>query len=255
MNRHIRLIAAATVLVGLVTFGLADYASSSSSDVYTVQAGDSLWAIATSRGITVAQLASANRMNPNDILLIGRRLVIPGQSAASTPSQPVVVAAAPNRNPVSFCATFRPSGGSWGRLPAGLAGSSRYYQLRPIFQEWSNYYDISLPLLEAVAWQESGWQQGVVSPTGAIGVGQVEPYTATFITTNLVGHPLNIHSAADNIHMSAAFLNYLAEIEGNNRCATIAAYYEGPLNLQTRGVLPSAQQYVADVEALLPEFE
>lgn len=256
-HRQFRLIAAATVLAGLVTFGLADFPSSSSSPSYTVQAGDSLWSIATSHGLTVAQLASANRLDPNDILPIGRHLVLPSLSAPSAASSSASSSSSSSSggDPWSFCADFHSIGGGWGERPAGLAGTSRYYQLQPIFEEWSDYYDVSLPLLEAVAWQESGWQQDVVSPTGAVGIGQIEPYTATFITGDLVGRPLNINSVSDNIRMSAAFLGYLADVEGNSRCATIAAYYEGPLNLQTYGVLPSAQQYVADVEALEPEFE
>ena len=36
--------------------------------------------------------------------------------------------------------------------------------------------------------------------------------------------------------------------------ATIAAYYEGPLNLSRSGVFPETQLYVASVEALIPRF-
>ena len=67
--------------------------------------------------------------------------------------------------------------------------------------------------------------------------------------------PMNINSVSDNIRMSAAFLAYLADVEGNNRCMTIAAYYEGPVNLERYGVFPETQAYVASVEALIPEFE
>ena len=64
------------------------------------------------------------------------------------------------------------------------------------------------------------------------------PSTASFISSSLVGMPLNINSVSDNIRMSAALLSYLADIEGNNRCDTIAAYYEGALNLSQYGVFP-----------------
>ena len=90
---------------------------------------------------------------------------------------------------------------------------------------------------------------------GAVGAGQIMPSTATFITSSLVGMPLNINSVSDNIRMSAALLSYLADIEGNNRCDTIAAYYEGALNLSKYGVFPESQVYVASVEALIPRFE
>lgn len=221
-----------------------------------MQPGDSLWSIATARGLTVAQLASANQLDPNDILPIGLNLHLPSKgsvtlTAASTP--PAASLKASNR--WTFCSTFTASPGPLGVLPSQLSGTSAYYRLAPIFERWASYYDLSLPLLEAVAWQESGWQQNVVSATGAIGVGQIEPYTAKFIASDLVGMRLDPHSVSDNIRMSAAFLAYLAHIEGNNRCATIVAYYEGPLNLGALGVLPDAQQYVADVEALIPRFQ
>ena len=120
---------------------------------------------------------------------------------------------------------------------------------------WANHYDLSAPLLEAIAWQESGWQQDVVSSAGAVGTGQILPSTASFVSTDLVGMPLNIKSQSDNIRMSAALLSYLADIEGNNRCDVIAAYYEGSINLSRYGVFPDTQAYVANVEALIPEFE
>lgn len=252
-QRHIRLVLSAVVLLGAVAFGLADWASSSSPG-YEVQPGDSLWSIASAHGLTVSQLAAANHLDPADILLIGTHLYIPS-AAAGVVAASFTPATSAGASPSSFCADFTPSPGPYGVLPPGLYGSSAYYDLTPIFEHWASHYGLSTPLLEAVAWQESGWQQGVVSPTGAIGVGQIEPYTAAFISRYLVGMNLDPSSVSDNIRLSAAFLDYLAGVEGNNRCATIAAYYEGPLTLQAKGVLPETQQYVADVEALLPRFE
>jgi soluble lytic murein transglycosylase-like protein len=140
-------------------------------------------------------------------------------------------------------------------LPELLAQSPGRLALQPLYVKWANYYDLSLPLLEAIGWQESGWQQGVVSATGAIGAGQIMPGTGKFIVHQLIGQHMNIHSVSDNIRMSAAFLAYLADVEGNNRCKTIAAYYEGPLNLAQYGVFPDSESYVASVEALIPRFE
>jgi hypothetical protein len=247
---------AAICLTALVGAGAAA-SGSSKSNVYVVQPGDTLWAISQSRGLTVAQLAAANNMNPNDLLLIGRRLVIPtpGQpSSAASPSSP---SNGPSSaaNPLTFCSTFVPAGGPWGVLPSMLQESPNRLALQPLFEHWANYYDLYLPLLEAVAWQESGWQQNVVSSAGAIGTGQIMPSTAQFVNSQIVGMRLNIHSVSDNIRMSAALLAYLADLEGNNRCDTIAAYYEGPVNLSQYGVFPESQVYVASVEALIPRFE
>jgi hypothetical protein len=242
----------------LVAAGAAGFATSA-AHTYVVQPGDSLWAISQTDGLTVSQLAAANHMDPNDLLLIGRDLVIPSNDPAPATTQSAPRAGTSGgsaaANPRTFCSTFVPQGGPWGVLPQLLQQSPDRLALQPLFIRWANHYNLSLSLLEAIAWQESGWQQGVVSSAGAVGTGQLLPTTATFISETLIGMPMNINSVSDNIRMSAAFLAYLAGVEGNNQCATIAAYYEGPLNMSQYGVFPESQAYVASVEALIPEFQ
>ncbi len=262
MRRHFRLTAVVLSLGLLIAAGAAGFVTSS---VHVVQPGDTLWAISRANGLTVAQLAAANNMGENDLLLIGRHLYIPLSGSGSTSSAAVSTASSSTgssssgsssaSNPSTFCSTFSESGGPWGVLPSLLQESPSRLALQPLFIHWASYYGLSLPLLEAIAWQESGWQQGVTSSVGAVGTGQIMPATATFISGSLIGMPMNINSVSDNIRMSAAFLAYLADIEGNNRCRTIAAYYEGPVNLSTYGVFPESQVYVASVEALIPRFE
>jgi LysM repeat protein len=259
-------IALATLsLAVLVTAGAAA-SGSGGSDIYVVQPGDTLWALSRANGLTVAQLAAANNMNPNDLLLIGRRLVIPTPAQASSSASSSASSGSSSSsgssngsgsaaNPFRFCSSFVAAGGPWGVLPSLLQESPDRLALQPLFEHWANYYGLSLPLLEAVAWQESGWQQNVVSSVGAVGTGQIMPSTAQFITSQIVGMPLNINSVSDNIRMSAALLSYLADIEGNNQCDTIAAYYEGAVNLSQYGVFPESQVYVASVEALIPRFQ
>lgn len=58
--------------------------TATSDGTYTVQAGDTLFKIATSFGLTVAELAEANGIiNPN-VLEIGQVLVIPGADGGTT---------------------------------------------------------------------------------------------------------------------------------------------------------------------------
>jgi soluble lytic murein transglycosylase-like protein len=258
-----------SLLVVMVSLGLLTGAGAAGFSVahsYVVQPGDSLWAISRANGLTVSQLAAANQMNENDLLLIGRHLTIPSDapqaattssgSAATSSSAPSASASGPSTaNPWTFCSTFVAQGGPWGVMPELLQQSPDRLALQPLFMQWASHYGLSLPLLEAIAWQESGWQQAAVSSAGAVGTGQLMPGTASFISSTLVGAPLNINSVSDNIRMSAAFLSYLAGVEGNNRCATIAAYYEGPDNLRQYGVFPETEAYVASVEALIPRFE
>jgi hypothetical protein len=248
--------ASVAVLGVLLAAGAAAYGTGHS---YVVKAGDSLWAIARANGISVNQLAAANHMPVTNLILIGSQLQIPGadQTPASSAAPAVTTAAAQTENPWSFCSTFSstPAPGTWGVMPDLLRQSPDRLALQALFIKWANHYNVSLPLLEAIAWQESGWQQGVVSSTGAVGAGQIMPGTANFISGTLIGMNMNIDSVNDNIRMSAAFLRYLADVEGNNRCATIAAYYEGPVNLNKYGIFPDTQAYVANVEALIPRFE
>ena len=243
------MIAAASAVVALAAAGWAG-----GSSQYTVRAGDSLWAIATARGITVAQLASVNGIDPNAILPIGKVLTIPG---AVTPTAQVVPATAgPTFQAQSGCSTLAvPSSGPAGELAAVVDASPGLSGVRQLLSEWAGYYGIPIALFEAVTWQESGWYQGAVSTTGAVGVGQIEPGTAQFISQVLMGRPMNAYMLSDNVEMSAAYLAYLSHVEGANQCAMLAAYYEGPLELQTYGLLPDARTYVSDIDALVPLFE
>jgi LysM repeat protein len=265
-----RLIRAGSIVMAVASLGLLGAGAAAftggGANIRVVQPGDTLWAISRADGLTVAQLAAANHMNPNDILLIGRHLIIPrpgsrpaSQSSTSRSSRPAHARSSPasrsGANPWTFCSTFVPRTGPWGVLPALLRESPRRLALRPLFERWANHYNLSAPLLEAIAWQESGWQQNVVSSAGAVGTGQILPSTASFVSKTLVGLPLNIKSQSDNIRMSAALLSFLADMQGNNRCKVIAAYYEGSINVSEHGVFPDTQAYVASVEALIPEFE
>jgi soluble lytic murein transglycosylase-like protein len=276
-----RILAGAAGIALVAAAGQASFAgsllSSSSAPVYVVQPGDSLWRIARIDGLTVDQLAAANNLPSDAYLRIGQVLTIPpasyvpgssssgsasltsataessnqGGSSSSAGAQPLVDAPTP---PGSFCAN---SSWPWASVPLPwlLSHSPDRLALRPLFVEWANYYGVRPALVEAIAWQESGWQEGVVSPDGAVGIGQIIPSTANFIDNDLIGESLDPRNAADNIRMSAAFIGFLNRLEGGNVCNVIAAYYEGPLNLQTDGVFTITKPYVEDVEGLIPTFQ
>ena len=65
----------------------ADYpASGERLQTYVVQSGDSLWSVARRYGVTVADLALWNSMSPQDILGIGRELVVWSDSPVFVPT-------------------------------------------------------------------------------------------------------------------------------------------------------------------------
>jgi len=102
---------------------------------YTVAAGDTLWSIAASAGVSVEQLAAANGLGGDSLLRLGKVLVIPAASfraparpAASAPrlrAQPADTppAAAPRLE--AAAQTFVPTGGPSAAGQTAVAGPRR----------------------------------------------------------------------------------------------------------------------------------
>jgi len=252
----------AAAVVGAACGFVATASFASGEAVYVVQPGDTLWSIATEDGLTVEQLATANGLDPSGVLLAGAVLHIP---PASGPGDAVAAVSAGEgaTGEADQAGGSTVADGPWcdpsraapfGVVPAELEVTGAL-ALRPVFEQWARADGVSPALVEAIAWQESGWQQGVVSPAGAVGIGQLLPATAAFVNDDLLVRRLDPYSVTGNIALMTRFVAYLAAEEQGNLCATIAAYYEGPTELQAFGVLPSARQYVADVESLLIRFE
>jgi soluble lytic murein transglycosylase-like protein len=209
---------------GVAATGRASVATTPAT--YVVQRGDSLSSIAAHYGTSVQELARANRIGNRDLIVIGRQLVVPNTAG---------------------------SGHAPGVLPARLRAHPDRLALRPLFEKWAAHYGVPADLIEALAWIESGWQTGVVSRTGAIGVGQLQPATVDFMQL-LIGMRLDPRSANDNIRMSARFLRYLLDRTGNNVPVSLAAYYQGLRSVTTGSMLPDTKQYVAAVQAVRPSF-
>lgn len=105
-------------------------------------------------------------------------------------------------------------------------------------------------LVEATAYWESGWNQGRVSNTGAVGLMQIQPEVAADLAPRLVGHPVDLQDAAQNADLGAAILRAYIDDQGGDVGAGLAAYYEGPGALAQNGYAYDTADYVAGVEAL-----
>lgn len=132
--------------------------------------------------------------------------------------------------------------------PADRAGTGRLIAdvARP--RGWSPAF------VKALAWQESGWNNGRISSAGAIGIMQVMPETGRFISRELVGRPLDLHDPRDNVIAGVAFLQYLWELTGGDVKDTLAGYYQGLRSVRHNGRYPSTERYVANVLALRERF-
>jgi soluble lytic murein transglycosylase-like protein len=125
--------------------------------------------------------------------------------------------------------------------------------LRPLFVKWAKVYGVPVDLIEAEAWQESGWSNNAISPDNARGIGQLLPPTAAGVNQSL-GTNLKLTVPSDNIRMMAAFLGSLLRATGGQVCAAVASYYQGLATFQRYGVLPVSQVYVRSVLSLRPRF-
>jgi len=139
------------------------------------------------------------------------------------------------------------------QAPARLRAHPERIALLPAFVRASASSGVPAALLEAVAWQESGWQVKVTSQIGAVGVGQLVPVTVAF-TNGLLQRSLDPVRPEDNILLSAHYLAYLLRRTGGNEAVAVAAYAQGPASLQREGMHPGTRQYVADVLALRDRF-
>jgi len=112
----------------------------------------------------------------------------------------------------------------------------------------------SSPLVSAIGWQESGHNNAMVSPAGAMGIMQVMPGTWDWVEQNLAGRQLDPASRQDNLTAGTLYLNHLIARAGGDEATAIAGYYQGPESVRRIGMLPETQRYVANVQALRSRF-
>jgi len=189
--------------------------ASSAGASYVVKEGDNLETIAKRFATTAKALAAANHIRNQNLVVIGTRLTIP--------------ATAP--------------------LPAKLRADPRRLSLLPRFDYWAQVYGVPPDLLKALAWYESGWHSDVVSSAGAVGIGQLMPFTSDFVSNKLLMQPLDPKKADDNIRMSARFLRFLLDQTGGTQGLALAAYYQGLIPTRQGKFYDDTKKYVTGISA------
>lgn len=120
--------------------------------------------------------------------------------------------------------------------------------LDSIFKEAADKYGVSERLLKAIAYTESGFQADVTSSSGAMGIMQLMPSTASAYG---VSDP---YDAYQNIMGGAAVLKDLLNMFQGNQSLAIAGYNAGCGNVKKYGGVPpftETQNYVAKVTSLM----
>lgn len=211
------------------------------STTVVVAPGDNLWAIAARFGTTVAALVKLNGITDSNHVLAGTHLLVPERSTAISAPE------SGGEGPLSALV-----GSS--TYPAALAALPERLALLPIFQQWAGTFGVPGSLLEAMCWWESGWQMSVVSPTGAMGVGQLEPSTVATLRVALGDQSLDPTRTSDNIEMAAAYLHQLLTQTGGDESLALAGYYQGLASVRQSGMLASTVQYVHGILATTALF-
>jgi soluble lytic murein transglycosylase-like protein len=201
---------------------------------YVVRPGDTLTGLAATTGVPAAQMAYMNGLQPTAHLLIGTVMKLPtGAPApprASTPAPAtrVVPAADPAPTPARLGAEDVKSLAAQHGAPGSLAA--------------------------AIAWQESGFNNAMVSSANARGVMQVMPGTWDWVNRNLATTPLDPRSATDNVRAGSLYLAQLLRQTGGDQRLAAAGYYQGLSSVRARGMFDDTKRYVDNVLALSARF-
>jgi N-acetylmuramoyl-L-alanine amidase len=273
---------------------LAFCGAANASVTRTIETGESLWAIAGANGISVADLAAANGLARDAHIIEGTEIVIPavGEAAAPGASGPPALGSYAVRAGDTLTSIAERSGVAMGavaamngvdpagplligtvlKLPTGASLESSAplpeHQIVPDAAPYPTSESVSAEtigqvaaehgvpasLAAAIAWQESGFSNSVVSSANARGVMQILPGTWSWIAGNLAVGELDANSAIDNVRAGVLFLRQLLRDTGWNIRDTVASYYQGLGSVRSMGVLPQTEQYVDDVLALQARF-
>ncbi len=237
------------------------------ASTYVVRPGDNLTEIAVRHGTTVAALVQANNLRNPNLLQIGRMLQIPDNAlglpgyttgAADIESHTVAhgegiigIARAYGVDPTAL-ARFNGIGVNTPlHLGVVLHIPGRLARTNALLTHTAHQVGLDPKIVRAVAWNESGWQQNVTSPTGAVGLMQIEPYTGDWISKYLAGRTLNISLAADNVEAGCLLLKHLVGVHNGDVPAALAAYYQGDASITRHGLYGDTRQYQTVVAQLM----
>jgi N-acetylmuramoyl-L-alanine amidase len=224
-------VAEAAARLATTTVPATNTAAPQPMGAYTVRLGDTLSALAARSRISVGAIAAMNGLDPDGVLLAGTALKMPTGSPVSahpSPAPTAAPAAAPAATPARVTSADIAAVASRNGVPASLAA--------------------------AIAWQESGFNNAMVSAANARGVMQVMPGTWDWVQANLARRQLDPSSAIDNVGAGVLYLGRLLQETGGDPAQAAAAYYQGLASVRDVGMLPETRRYVADVLALRSRF-
>jgi len=247
---------------------------------YVIQPGDTLSGVAARNGVSASDLAALNHLRPTALLIAGATLTVPATAASTTTPRPttrryvvqpgdtLTGVAARDGVSVSYLATLNHLGAS-ALLIAGATltvpgteptrGGPPYPTLQRVTVSQVEHIAaenrVAAWLGAAIAWEESGFNNALVSSADARGVMQILPGTWNWIQdTQTLGVPLAPASAIDNVRGGVLYLRALLRATGGDLRLAIAGYVQGLASVRANGMFAVTRQYVSDVMALRQRF-
>jgi hypothetical protein len=181
---------------------------------HVVRPGESFFSIAARYRVSPWLLAKGNGLRLDRVIVPGQRLVLPRGASTKLASRPTDKAA-----------------------------------VRRALDRWSAEYGVDPALARALAWMESGFQQGVVSSVGAVGVMQLLPETWDWVDVMLLGM-VSPRTADGNVQAGVRYLRWQLDQFGGDRRLALAGWYQGARAVRERGLFDDTKQFVSVVLAL-----
>ena len=203
---------------------------------YVVKAGDTLTKIAKAQKTSVDALAAQNHLTGALRIYIGQVLTLPIDTS-STPG----VFTAPAKDP-TYAAAIAQSAAILATRPNPSRSA-----IADLVRAEATRQGVPVSLALAVATQESGFSQRMVSSTNAVGVMQLMPSTADWLA-GYTKQPLDRYDANANIRGGITLLHIL--LQSASPSDAVAGYYQGLASVRAHGMYTDTKAYVANVLAL-----
>jgi LysM repeat protein len=203
---------------------------------YVVERGDTASGLAVRLGAWTAEIVSHNHLDRSGALRVGQRIEVPvvGREGAAGGEQDGA------RGGKTRTRMWQHPDRDREKVRRVIAGAARSHGVDP-------------QLALAVAWQESGWQMGLVSSADAIGAMQVLPPTGRWME-HYAGRDLDLRRTGDNATAGVLLLRVLSR-HTQRRAHKIGAYYQGLGAVRRHGLYDETRTYVDNVEAIKQRLE
>ncbi|WP_149202931.1 LysM peptidoglycan-binding domain-containing protein [Actinotalea subterranea] len=222
---------------------------------HTVGRGDTVSGLATRYGTTTAAIVAANGLSADAMIRIGQVLTIPGAGGAATVATST---AAPTSGlvPSTFAGRTYPeatvASANENKATLLAMGVPSKADMQALVTATAREMGVSTSLAQAIAYQESGFNQSAVSPANAIGTMQVIPSSGEW-ASELVGRHLNLLDPVDNVVAGVAILRQLVATSPDLPTA-IASYYQGQAGVRKYGMYADTRVYVANVQTHMSRY-